>query len=217
MVFKAMLLLKPRWLGSILDDYWGRVLFIFVVTFSFIPQFGRSHLKTFKYNIMQNFYSGRFVPVPVQKWFPLYWKIFLLITLGLCLLSCIVIVTKMVIEYYKHKNLVQQININLGPNPRFNTSKHNKSILTSPTMISVLFMFISGLIFGSVQNIGIFTEVKITKHKFAFFYWFAVFPLMHRIILPSIILYNNPGMRNLMFRSIKDFFHLQNRPHLVHD
>ena len=121
------------------------------------------------------------------------------------------------IEYYKEKNLVQQININMGPNQHvFNTSKHNKSILTSPAMLSYFFMLILYFVLAPLKY-GLDIREEGTTALIKYFYWTVLMPLILKIILPSIILYNNPGMWNLMFRTIKDFFHLQNPPHLVHE
>ena len=122
----------------------------------------------------------------------------------------------MVIEYCKEKNLVQQINVNLNPNqPVINNNKHNKSILNNPSMITNMSLLI--LSFLVLALITIDYEKDIMIYKSRFFFWLVVSPLIHKIFFPCIILYNNPGMRNMMFRTIKDIFHLQNPPHPIYN
>ena len=47
LILKAIILLKPRILGRILDDIWGWFLFTYNVAFSFIVHAGQLHLGSF--------------------------------------------------------------------------------------------------------------------------------------------------------------------------
>ena len=117
------------------------------------------------------------------------------------------------IVYYKEKNAVQQININLNPIPpnqhAFNTSKYNKSIMNSPILITHIVIAALLTSFYALKSIDY--EEGISMYRFLFVYHVIAVPIC-KILTALVILYTNPGMWNLMFR---DFLNLQN-PHLVH-
>lgn len=204
-VMKAMVLLKPRLFGRILDDFWGGFLLMFNIGVGFIAHIGRYQLGAFDNFWAAHFLVGRMNPIEDLLFASFFWPIFLTITMGLSLASCLVIVIKKIIAHYKEKNLVMHINLNLGQNQHvFNTSKYNKSIFKSPILISMTFIMFSVFVFLVFLPMFDMDE-EISKYKLRFYLTITI-TILFRYVIPIIVLCNNPDMRKFMLRTIKEYF-----------
>ena len=200
-------------LGRILDDFWGRFLFIFNVAFSFSGQLG--HFHTERSGHWRKFLIGIITLKHTPYYMDLFYKLQLVLLMGLCLLSCIVIVIRKMIEHYKEKNLVQSININLGPNQHlFNTSKYNKSILSTLSMVLFFVFMLFGVLFNRLTNRK-YEEGGMSDYKYSLFYWQILSPILRKILFTFIILSTNPDMCKFIFKTIREFVNFKNPPYSV--
>ena len=220
-VLKAIILAKPRLLGRVLDDFYGRFLFTYNVAFSFIAHFGNCHIRGSIGGVCGvggSLLAGHLKPTTVSS--PLFWKIFVSVTMGLCLFSFVVIFIRKIVEHYKEKNLVENVQVNLGPNQHlFNTSKYNKSVFNIKILVVFLIVICS---VGVLLSLKYFTanmdhEEILLKYTTFIFLWWVCGPFLFSILIPIVFLFSNTDFRNFMFNEIKDFFNIQSPPHFVHE
>ena len=120
-----MVLLKPRLLGRIIDDYWGSVLFKFNLGFSFITQGGRYKLGSFDNQWRVNLIAGKLrnLHQGLQSYF---WPFFLCVTMILSLISCVVIIVKKIHIFRQERNIVQLLDLGPMNAATVNNFKYNK-------------------------------------------------------------------------------------------
>ena len=96
-VIKAMVILKPRLLGKILDDFWSRFLLMFNIGFSVSVQLGQYFHgvteNTFIYNVMIGKMKS---PLGNRPFLLIFNAVIIVITFASC---AIIAIKKMIIHY----------------------------------------------------------------------------------------------------------------------
>ena len=200
-VIKAMVLLKPRLLGRILDDFWAHFFLMFNIGFSLSAHLGQYYIGAF-HTMFLNIMTGRMNP-SVNG---LFWPICLGVTVNF--VSCIIIVVKKIIIYQKEKNLVQQLNLNQNQNHQvvFNNVQYNKSLCKSPIFIGLTMTFFIVLAFRIVLGLFWFDLDDETSTYIILFFFLIKNLVIIKLIIPIIVLFNNQDMRTFMLNALKECF-----------